>query len=152
MFSDKKGKLRDVCANAIATLKRPSLTTLADKSTSYLANFDEEERFPHYQFDGSEVLGRIAMDEWKTQNSEHRSRELIQPGAKTLEDIERAIEAYLQKKGVQRDLEGCAKLLVQRRRLRTEDLSRWERYATTSYYLRSEGISEKTRFNMSLDF
>ena len=119
---------------------------------SYLASFGKEERFPHYQFDGSEILGKIAMDEWNTQKSGHSSRELRQPRAKTLEDIERAVEAYLQKKGVQRDLEGCAKLLVQRRRLRTEDSSRWERYATTSYYLRSEGICEKTHFNMSLDF
>ena len=120
---------------------------------SYLANFDKTERFPYYRFDGGEVLGEIAMDEWKAHESKRRSREeRSQPGAKTLEDIQRAVEAYLQQKGVQRNLEDCAKLLVQRRRLRAEDSSRWERYATTSYYLCSDGPCKKIRFDTSVEF
>lgn len=150
LFSNKIGNFRDVCANAIAALKRPALTTLADKSMSYLANFDKAERFPYYRFDGGEVLGEVAMDEWKTHRSKNRSHEKKQPGAKTLEDIQRAVEAYLQQKGVQRDLEDCAKLLVQRRRFRTKDSSRWERYATTSYYLCKNGTCEKARFDTAL--
>lgn len=152
LFSNRKGNFRDVCANAIAALKRPTLTTLADKSMSYLADFDRTQRFPYYRFDGGEVLGEIAMDEWKSQKLKHRGREKKQPGAKTLEDIQRAVGSYLRRKGVQRNLEDCAKLLVQRRRLRTEDPSRWERYATTSYYLCKQGTCEKSRFNTSLDF
>ena len=152
LFSNRKGNFRDVCANAMAALKRPALTTLADKSMSYLADFDRTQRFPYYRFDGGEILGEIAMDEWKTQKLKHRSREKKQPGAKTLEDIQRAVGSYLRRKSVQSNLEECAKLLVQRRRLRTEDSSRWERYATTSYYVCKDGSCEKTRFNTSLDF
>lgn len=152
LFSDKKGNFRDVCANAIAALKRPTLTTLTDKSMSYLANFNKVQRFPYYRFDGGEALGEIAMDEWQTHKPKHRSRKKEQPGAKTLDNIHRAVAAYLQQKSVQRDLEDCAKLLVQRRRLRTEDPSRWERYATSSYFLCRYGACEKARFNTSLDF
>lgn len=152
LFSDKKGNFRDVCANAIAALKRPTLTTLTDKSMSYIANFDKVQRFPYYRFDGGEALGEIAMDEWQTHKPKHRSRKKEQPGAKTLDNIHRAVATYLQQKSVQRDLEDCAKLLVQRRRLRTEDPSRWERYATSSYFLCRYGACEKARFNTSLDF
>lgn len=152
LFSNKKGNFRDVCANAKAALKRPTLTTLAHKSMRYLANFDKETRFPYYRFDGGGVLGEIAMDEWKAHKSRHGTRGQKQPGAKTLEDIHRAVEAFLEQKNMQLDLEDCAKLLVQRRRLRTEDPSRWERYATTSYYLCKDDTCERTRFNTSLDF
>ncbi|CAF9926729.1 MAG: hypothetical protein ALECFALPRED_003516 [Alectoria fallacina] len=152
LFSNKKGNFQDVCANAIAALKTPTLTTLADKSMSYLAKFDRAERFPYYRFDGGEVLGQVAMDQWKTHKPKHRSREQKQPGAKTLEVIQRAVGAYLEGKDVQTNLEDCARLLVQRRRLRTEDSSMWERYATTSYYLCKDGTCEKARFNTSLDF
>lgn len=154
LFSSQKGHFWDVYANFIAALKRPALTTLADKSMSYLSNFDRAERFPYYRFGGGETLGGIAMDEWKAHRSKCRSREQTQRGGKTLEDIQRAVEAYLERKEVQIKLEDCAKLLVHRRRLRTEDPSRWERYATTSYYLCKDGICEKTktRFNTSLDF
>lgn len=152
LFSSQKGNFRDVCANAIAALKRPTLTTLADKSVSYLSNFDRVKRFPYYRFDGGEVLGEIAMDEWKTHKSKRRSREQQQSGGKTLEDIGRAVEAYLARKDVQVKLEDCARLLVQRRRLRSQDASRWERYATTSYYLCKDGACGKARFNTCLDF
>lgn len=163
LFSDKKGNFRDVCANAVAALKRPTLTTLADKSMSYLANFDQEERFPYYRFDGGEVLGEIAMDEWRphtksNNNNKNRGGKNEQrkqhPGSQTLETIHGAVEAYLVKKDVQRDLEDCAKLLVQRRRLRSGDSSRWERYATSSYYLcREGGTCEKTaRCNSRAEF
>ena len=153
LFSDKKGNFRDVCANAKAALKRPTLTTLTDQSMSYLANFDRVKRFPYYRFDGGETLGEIAMDEWKPHKSKtRRSRDNNPPGAKTLDNIHSAVKAYLQQKSVQRDLEDCAKLLVQRRRLRTEDLSRWERYATSSYFLCRDGGCEKKRFNTSADF
>lgn len=152
LFSAKRGNFRDVCANAVAAMKRPTLTTLVHKSMSYLANFDREEKFPYHRFDGGEVLGEIAMDEWKSHGSKNRGRKKGQPGAKTLENIHRAVEAYLQDKGVQRELEDCAKLLVERRRLRTRDASRWERYATTSYYLCRDGTCEKARFDTSLEF
>lgn len=153
LFSNRKGNFWDVVANAMAAFKRPTLTTLVDKSMAYLANFDRAKRFSYYRFDGGQELGGIAMDGWKThKSSKNRSRGKEQPGDKTLENIQRAVDIYLQQKGVQRDLEDCAKLLVQRRRARSEDSSRWERYATTSYYLCRDGDCEKVRFNTAMDF
>ena len=160
LFSNKKGHFWDFCANAMAALKRPTLTTLADKSMSHLANFDKAKRFPYFRFDGGEVLGEIAMDEWKSHKSNPyrlrcpgKQKQQQQPGAKTLQTIERAVEAYLEQKSVQRDLKDCAKSLVQRRRLRSAgDPARWERYATSSYYVCREGACDKARFNTSRDF
>ncbi len=60
--------------------------------------------------------------------------------------------AYLARKGVQRDLEDCAKLLVQRRRRRTGDSARWERYATGSYYECGDSGCGKARFETSREF
>ena len=152
LFSNKQGNIRDVRANAMAALKRPTLTTLTHKSMSYLAEFDKEEKFPYYRFDGGDVLGEIALDEWKGHSS-RKDNGSRGKGAKTLETIYKAIQEYLQLKSVQRDLKHAAKLLVQRRRLRAEDASRWERFATSSYYLcDGDGGCEKVRFDTSGDF
>ena len=153
LFSNKQGNLRDVRANAMAALKRPTLTTLTHKSMSYLAEFDKEEKFPYYRFDGGDVLGEIALDEWKSHSS-RKDNGSRGKGAKTLETIYKAIQTYLQLKSVQRDLKRAAKLLVQRRRLRAEDASRWERFATSSYYLCAGdgGCDKKVRFDTSEDF
>ena len=161
LFSDKKGHLRDVWANATAALKSATLTTQADKTMSDFANFDQVKQFPYYRFDGGEVLGEIAMDDWKPHGSQTRKRERrggdgggkSGPGAKTLQAIQRAVEAYLAQKSVQQDLDDCAKLLVEKRRLRTGDAARWERYATSSFYrCRGGGMCDGTRFNSSVDF
>ena len=154
LFSNKQGNFRDVWANAKAALKTPTLTTLTHKSMLHLADFDKEKRFPYYRFDGGEVLGKIALDEWKGHSS-RKGNGSRGKGAKTLETIHKAIQAYLQlkSKSVQRDLKHVAKLLVQRRRLRAQDASRWERFATSSYYLcDADGGCEKVRFNTSEDF
>lgn len=152
LFSKKPGNLRDVCANAKAASKTPTLTTLTHKSMLYLAEFDKEKRFPYYRFDGGEVLGAIALDEWKSHSSRTANGSRGK-GAKTLGAIYKAIQKHLQQDSVQEDLEDVAKLLVQRRRLRAEDASRWERFATSSYYLcGNSGCDKKVRFDTSEDF
>ncbi len=153
LFSDKQGHLRDACANALAAMKRPALTTLVDKFMAYNANYDREKRFPYYRFDGGEVLGEVAMDEWKSHDrSQRRGRGKQHRGAGTLERIQRAVAAYLALKSVRRDLEDCAKLLVQRRQRRTGDPARWERYATGSYYECGDRECGKARFETSREF
>ena len=118
----------------------------------YLANFDKEKKFPYHRFDGGEALGEIALDEWEGHPS-RKDNDSRGKGAKTLETIHEAIKAYLQRKDVQQDLEEVAKSLVQRRRLRAEDASRWERFATSSYYLcGGDGGCENVRFDTSEDF
>ena len=152
LFSNKQGNFRDVGANAKAAVKRTTLTTLTHKSMLYLAEFDKEKRFPYYRFDGGEVLGEIALDEWKSHSS-RKDNANRGKGAKTLETIRKAVQEYLQQESVQHDLEYVASLLVQRRRLRVEDASRWERFATSSYYLCGHrGCDRKVRFDMSEGF
>ena len=156
LFSNKQGNFRDVGANAKAAVKRTTLTTLTHKSMSYLAEFDKEKRFPYYRFDGGEVLGEIALDEWKNHHSSRKDNANATrgKGAKTLETIRKAVQGYLESKNVQQDLEDVAKLLVSRRRLRAEDASRWERFATSSYYM-CDGAGngcEKVRFDTLEDF
>lgn len=72
-FSDEKRNFRIVWANAQATLKRPTLTFLADQSTKYLANIDKEPISSYHRFDGGDDLGKIALDERRTHKSELRS-------------------------------------------------------------------------------
>ena len=152
LFSKKQGNFRDVWANARAAFKTPTLTTLTHKSMLHLAEFDKEKRFPYYRFDGGEVLGEIALDEWKSHSSRKNDGSRGK-GAKTLETIHKAVQAYLQLKSVQKDLKNLARLLVQRRRLRAEDASRWERFATSSYYLcEDSGCDRKVRFDTLEDF
>ena len=152
LFSNKQGNFRDVRANATAAFKRPTLTTLTHKSMSHLANFDKEEKFPYHRFDGDEALGKIALDEWKGHSS-RKDNDSRGKGAKTLETIHKAVQAYLQLKSVQQNLKNVARLLVQRRRLRAEDASRWERFATSSYYLCGDsGCDKKVRFDTSEGF
>lgn len=118
----------------------------------YLAEFDKEKRFPYYRFDGGEVLGAIALDEWKSHSSRTANGSRGK-GAKTLGAIYKAIQKHLQQDSVQEDLEDVAKLLVQRRRLRAEDASRWERFATSSYYLcGNSACDKKVRFDTSEGF
>ena len=152
LFSNKQGHLRDVLANVKAALKKPTLTTLTHKSMLHLADFDKEKRFDYYRFDGGEDLGEIALDEWKGHSS-RKDNGRRGNGVKTLETIHKAVQKYLQVDDVQQDLEQVAKMLVQRRRVRAKDASRWERFATSSYYLCGDnGCDKKVRFDTSEDF
>ncbi|KAM0794634.1 acyl transferase/acyl hydrolase/lysophospholipase [Usnea florida] len=168
LFSDKKGHFWDVTANAVAAIKRPTLTTLTHKSMSYLAHFDRAERFPYYRFSGGDVLGEIAMDEWKTHDvskakkkhcslKKQQQRQPQPPGSLTLQSISLATKHYLAPKDIQTSLQDCAKALVERRRRRAElDPARWERFATTAFYRCGEAGCEagkgKVRFQTAADF
>ena len=93
-----------------------------------------EEQFHYYRFEGGEPLGEIAMDEWKSHHFTKLTGHNDEPGFKTIRKIEVGTAAYLHDREVQHDLTVCAKLLVRRRRLRTRNASKWDRYASASYY------------------
>ncbi|KAI4187159.1 MAG: hypothetical protein L6R41_002986 [Letrouitia leprolyta] len=93
-----------------------------------MKKLSQEDGFPYYPFDGDRSLRDVKLDQWEkiafdTKNKKPQSTA-----------IEQAIHAYLDQPIVQHDLEQCAKLLVERRRLRARDASAWDRYAYASFY------------------
>lgn len=134
LFARKPGNLNNTIANIRAATKLPSRTLKAHEDMLRLAEKDGEELFPYYRFEGGETLGEIAMDEWKSNRFTTFTGLSDERGYKTIRKIEVGTAAYLQQRDVQRDLVICARLLVRRRRLRTRDVSKWDRYASASHY------------------
>jgi hypothetical protein len=102
--------------------------------TGQHANGTRPPRFPYYRFSGENELGRIPMDQWNGRRFSALRRGT--PGSKTL-------RAYIKIKTVQNDMEELAELLVRRRRLRTRDASKWDRYASASWYISLRSMDAK---------
>lgn len=134
LFARKPGNLNNTIANIRAATKLPSRTLKAHEDMLHLTENDGEEPFPYYRFEGGEFLGEIALDEWKSHRFTKLTGHRPERGYKTIRKIEVGTAAYLQQSEVQRDLAACARLLVRRRRLRTRDVSKWDRYASASHY------------------
>jgi hypothetical protein len=121
-----------------ATKGLPARTKGTHENMLSAAYRDGKERFHYSRFDGGRELGAMAMDEWKpndrtglaffTGKHKHSGRD-------TLRKIEVAITLYLAQKEVQDELDHCARILVQRRRLQIRDQSRWDRFASASWYI-----------------
>ena len=132
IFADRPGNWQDLKANIKGALKLPSRTKEAHDNMVSTAL--RTPGFKYYRFDGGERLGEVALDEWKS----HRFAKLRDkdptPGYITIDKTDQATAWYLQKRSVQKDLLEVAKLLVRRRRLRTRDMSEWDRFASASWY------------------
>ncbi|MCJ1465973.1 hypothetical protein MMC07_004592 [Pseudocyphellaria aurata] len=134
-FASRKGNLSNAIANLKAAIKLPSRTLGTHDEMLRLAKKDgEEESFLYYRFGGGETLGELALDEWKSHHFTKFTGDNDSPGCKTIEKIKHCTDNYLKQQEVQDDLDACAELLVRRRRLRTRDVSKWDRYASASYY------------------
>lgn len=133
LFARRPGHLNNAIANLRAATKLPSRTLGAHTDMLRLAK-DSEELFSYYRFEGGETLGELKMDEWKSHHFTALTGHSDKSGCKTIRKIEVGTAAYLQQRDVQRDLAACARLLVRRRRLRTRDVSKWDRYASASHY------------------
>ena len=150
MFPGREGKLknlRNTIANMRTVLQLPSRTAKAHENMIRISNFDGEERFPYYRFDGGERLGKVGLGEWKSHRNTFITGRDNTPGYKTLAEIEAATAIYLLHPDVQRDLKEVAKILVERRRLRTRNESDWDRYASFSYYECDFGNCKFKRIN-----
>ncbi len=137
MFPGKRRNLKNLrnsIANMRTVMQLPSRTAKAHENMIRISNFDGEERFPYYRFDGGERLGEVGLGEWKSHRYTFITGRDNTPGCKTLAEIEAAAAIYLRRPDVQRDLKEVAKILVERRRLRTRNKSDWDRYASFSYY------------------
>ena len=137
MFPGRKRNLknlRNTIANGKTLMQLPSRTARAHENMIRISNFDRKELFPYYRFDGGDRLGKVDLGEWKSHRYTFITGRDNTPGCKTLAEIEAATADYLGRRDVQRDLKEVAKILVERRRLRTRNESEWDRYASFSYY------------------
>ena len=135
MFGKRSDNLSIALANAKTAIKLASRTLKAHENMIRNADSDGEERFPYFRFDGGLELGEVGLGEWDTHRFTRITGKDGTSGRKTLKKIEAAIAVYLRNRDVQRDLTECARLLVNRRRLRARNFSDWDRYASCSYYV-----------------
>jgi hypothetical protein len=84
----------------------------------------------------------VELDEWKPNSLFTKS-----PGKKTLTTIQREFWRWSADKNNINLLEECARELVRRRRKRSEDGSRWERYATGAQFRCMHGECGAQTFN-----
>ena len=155
MFAGKKRNLRNLrntIANAKTLMKLPSMTAGAHQRMLRISDPDGKDPFPYYRFDGGERLGKIDLGEWKSHSYTFITGRDKTPGCKTLAEIEAATAIYLRRPDIQQDLKEVAKILVERRRLRTRNESDWDRYATFSYYECYFKGCNGTRINTAQNF
>lgn len=152
MFGPRSDNLSTLIVNLKTAIKFPSRTRFTHEHMLETANLDDEERFPYYRFDGGLDLGKIDLGEWESHSFTRITGEDGSSGRKTLEKIETAIAVYLSRRDVQKDLMECAKLLVDRRRLRARNASDWDRYASYSYYQCDLKGCQKRRENTAREF
>ena len=139
--------IRDAWTNLKAAVHMASRTKHVHEIMKSLSYFDNEEQFPYFRFDGGERLGKMKLGEWKSHHFTWLTGRSEKKGSKTLQEMTEAVTAYLRKEDVQRDLNECAKILVERRRLRSRNGSAWDRYASFSYYECEFKGCQKLRIN-----
>jgi len=81
--------------------------------------------FSYFRFNQPNALPDVHLDEWMPRSS----------GKKTIEKMDVTFNAWAMQPDIQADFQKCAQELVRRRRLRTADASRWERFALGSYFV-----------------
>ena len=136
LFSETAGHLCDLKSNIQAALKTPTLTANTHRHMQKQSVRNNREVFPYFRFNGGPKLGSIKLDEWETRKQESNpERRPDKAKATTLEKISNAMKVYLNKREIDMSLRECARLLVQRRRLRARDEAAWERYAVCSYWV-----------------
>jgi len=128
-------RFREFYANLKAARKMASRTQGAHEAMEGHAFRDNKVIFAYSRFDGGKELGKIKIDEWKSNRLSNlvKGKQTVSGGT-TLQNIEKAVKIYLSDPKVQNELDDRAKILVLRRRLRTRDKSKWDRYASASWY------------------
>jgi hypothetical protein len=128
-------RVREARANLKASLRLPARTKGAEEAMLGFAYRDNHAVFPYSRFDGGPRLGNVEMDEWKSDRVKNFfTGKVTVSGGKTLQEIRDAVGLYLADPAIQAELDDRAKDLVHRRRRRTRDKSKWDRYASASWY------------------
>ncbi|KAL8942731.1 MAG: hypothetical protein Q9216_001479 [Gyalolechia sp. 2 TL-2023] len=152
LFARTSGNVPNARANVHAAIKHPSRTQHTHDAMTRQSRRDGKVIFPYHRFDGGELLGQVKLDEWKSYKFTRITGKSAEAGQETIDDMNVAIAVYLRDEEVQMNLNECAKLLVARRRLRMRDASRWDRYASASYYECSYPGCQKNRINTAQHF
>jgi len=129
-----KGKLSSLLRMVEEMKKEITNVLPAHKAMEDASGIHDERRFHYFRFDGGEVLGKIALDEWSGRRRSQMKLRTRPTGEETLKAMEIAVNKYLKKENVKNDLNSLAKILVRRRRLRTRDENAWKRYACAERY------------------
>jgi hypothetical protein len=106
----------------------------AMENDSGVHNVDGYRSFKYFRFDGGKDLGEIPMDEWSGRRKSQLKLSSRPTGEDTLGSMDRAVKDFLKRPEVKNSLEELAKILVDRRRLRTREKEAWERYACDARY------------------
>jgi len=80
--------------------------------------------FSYFRFNEPNALKDTSFDEWEPRSN----------GKRTIKKMDDAFAQWLTSPEIQDALQNCAEELVRRRRLRTKDFSKWERYALGSCF------------------
>jgi hypothetical protein len=81
--------------------------------------------FSYFRFNEPNALPDVDLDEWLPRSS----------GKRTIEKMNATFNKWAMEPAIQADFQKCAQELVRRRRLRTADASRWERFALSSFFV-----------------
>ncbi|KAE8449128.1 hypothetical protein EG329_008512 [Mollisiaceae sp. DMI_Dod_QoI] len=128
-------RVREFFANLKAAHKMPTRTQGAHDAMLVQAYPNNKVIFPYSRFEGPKELGKIELGEWKSNRISNMMKGIQSiSGGKTLQDIEKAVMVYLADGNIQKELDDQARLLVKRKRLRMRDESKWDRYASASWY------------------
>lgn len=108
---------------------KDSFTQMGETQSGHKATkrLSQVEQFEYFRFDNPEGLADVEFDDWKGKD-----------GNDTREHIKSAFNTWVRNRAVASSFEACAQDLVRRRRQRTQDLSRWERFACRSSYICGE--------------
>ena len=87
-----------------------------------MLELSQEKKFPYYRLNQAGALSDLEADAWKPRSS----------GQETIDRIERYFGNYIRDPQVSEMFRRCALGLALHRRRRTEDASRWERFALVS--------------------
>ena len=136
LFSESQRHLPDVWKGVRAAFKTPTLTAGTHRHMVKQSVRNKKKVFPYFRFDGGLDLGSVGLDEFKTQKQTSNPGEATENAkAKTLNRISNDMVKYLSRPVINKRLRVCARLLVQRRRLRARDDAAWERYAVCLYWV-----------------
>ncbi|KAF2731010.1 FabD/lysophospholipase-like protein [Polyplosphaeria fusca] len=107
-------------------------TTVADNTDPEKVHARLYERFKdqecYFRFNDLNGID-VELDEWRKNTLFTRK-----PGRKTLDKIESGFHKWYSNGRVAKDIDHCAQLLVAQRTMRMHDRSRWDLYATGTYF------------------
>ncbi|KAJ8110963.1 hypothetical protein OPT61_g6330 [Boeremia exigua] len=96
---------------------------IAGNPDDVAADLEEQNRAHYWRFNDNAGI-KVDLDDWKPRNS----------GKRTLKTIKQRFSEWAADEDNQKMLQKCAVQLVNRRRARTQDVERWQRFSSVTQY------------------